>query len=1001
MNQQRINNLAGWLVFGIVLLVYILTLEPTLSLWDCGEFLVSAYKLEINHSPGAPLFMLIGRVFSLFSFGNPEKAAYAINLVSAVSSAATILFLFWTLVWLISKMEQREGKAFPWMLKLGAAAIGSLSFAFTDSFWVSAVEAEVYALSSLFSAVVLWAATRWEREADQPHASRWILLIFFLMGLSIGVHLLNILVIPCVALIIYFKKYKYSIKGLTAAILISGAGIILLLQLFIPGILDISKSLELFFVNELNLPVHSGLLSYIVLLTGIITTGLIYSYRKQMPKFHLALLCLTFMLIGYTSYVATIIRASTNIPINQGAPETTFSLLNYLNREQYGSRPILYGANFGSVATDYQERNTYIAVNGKYIKSQLNPDVTYDQNTTGFFPRMHSKDPDHVQSYKSWINFKGQKVQVKDDDGNLSQTTIPTFQEQMFFFLKYQLGFMYLRYFMWNFAGRQNDIQGSGTPLNGNWQSGIPLIDQHTAGPQKNLPGEVKNNKARNFYYFLPLLLGLSGLLFHYKNDRRNFTITALLFFLMSFALVIYLNEVPNTPRERDYVYVGSFYAFSIWIGLGVLFIYSSLQKVMNERSAAVSAVAISLLASPLLLLAQNYDDHNRSGRYAARDLARNYLESCEKDAILFTHADNDTYPLWYCQEVEGIRKDVRVVVMPYLQAEWYIAQLQRKIYENEALKMTIPLEKYQSGEVDFVYVVPKLDTEQTLSDVLGFVGSDSSATKLSSSNREKISYIPVTRVRLAAAGKQPIHVEIKEKTIYKGDLAFWDLINSNWGKRPVCFTSWVDPEQYGLKNNLVFDGMVYRLSDQRTDSNSILNMGNVDSESLYTKLMEKCNWDNLNDPNVYFDWHHRRMFGTMQIRNAFYRLADKLTHENKPDKALIVLDKAHQTLSLNLWPVDYQSIRMAGLYASNGKRETGEARFRELARSLEQWMEYLYSFPSHQRTSVMDEVSSRMYLYQELILQAEGKVNEGEFERMKAKWVAYAGLWDKQDSDQ
>ncbi|MBC8005868.1 MAG: DUF2723 domain-containing protein, partial [Verrucomicrobia bacterium] len=508
-----------------------------------------------------------------------------------------------------------------------------------------------------------------------------------LMGLSIGVHLLNILVIPCVALIIYFKKYKYSFLGLATAILISGAGIVLLLQLFIPGILDISKSLELFFVNELNLPIHSGLLSYIILLTGIITTGLIYSYRKQMHKFHLALLCLTFMLIGYTSYVATIIRASTNIPINQGAPDTTFSLLNYLNREQYGSRPILYGANFGSVATDFKERNTYIALNGKYIKSQLNPDVKYDQNTIGLFPRMHSKDPDHVESYKSWIKFEGQKVQVKDDEGQVGHTTIPTFQEQTSFFVKYQLGFMYLRYFMWNFSGRQNDIQGSGTVLNGNWQSGISSIDQHIAGPQKNLPKDVKNNKARNFYYFLPLLLGLSGMLFQYQNDRKNFLVTALLFFLMSIALVIYLNEVPNTPRERDYVYVGSFYAFSIWIGLGVLFIYSSLQKLINEKIASVAAIAISLLAAPVLLLAQNYDDHDRSGRYAARDMARNYLESCEKDAILFTHADNDTYPLWYCQEVEGIRKDVRVVVMPYLQAEWYIAQLQQKVYENEALK--------------------------------------------------------------------------------------------------------------------------------------------------------------------------------------------------------------------------------------------------------------------------------------------------------------------------
>lgn len=386
MQQQRINNLTGWAIFALSLLVYVLTLEPTLSLWDCGEFLVSAYKLEINHSPGAPLFMLLGRVFSLFSFGNPDKAAYTINLVSAVSSAATNLFLFWTIVWLVSKMEQSQGKKFPVLLKFGAAAIGALSFAFTDSFWFSAVEAEVYALSSLFSAVVLWAATRWEREAELPDSSRWILLIFFLTGLSIGVHLLNLLVIPSVGLIIYFRKYKYSFKGMIATILVSGLGIIVLLKIVIPGLLDLSKPLELFVVNELHFPIHSGLLTYVILLIGAISAGLFYSHRKRLQKLNLTLLCLTFLLLGYTSYVATFIRASTNVTINQGDPETTFSLLNYLNREQYGTRPILYGSNFGSVATGYNERNTWIAMNGKYIKSQLNPDIEYNRNTIGFFP---------------------------------------------------------------------------------------------------------------------------------------------------------------------------------------------------------------------------------------------------------------------------------------------------------------------------------------------------------------------------------------------------------------------------------------------------------------------------------------------------------------------------------------------------------------------------------------------------------------------------------------
>lgn len=989
--ERRINNLTGWCIFLIALTTYYLTLEPSLSLWDCGEFLVSAYKLEINHSPGAPLFMLIGRLFALLSFGNPAKAAFFINLVSAVASAATILFLFWTITWLISKIEQKQAKQYSLLLKYGAAAVGALSFAFTDSFWFSAVEAEVYALSSLFSAIVLWAATRWEREADDPNSARWIILIFFLIGLSIGVHLLNLLVIPSVGLIIYFRKYTYSVKGFIAALLISGVGIVALLNVFIPGILNLSKSLELLFVNSLNLPIHSGIIAYLVLLIAAISSGLVYSHRKQLVKLNTILLCLTFMLIGYTSYVATIVRASANVPVNQGNPDTTFSLLNYLNREQYGSRPILFGENFGSVVTGYKERETWIALDGKYFKSKLNGNIDYAPSTTGFFPRMHSTESEHIEAYKSQPGFKGRKVTVRNEDGTTTETLIPTFSENLSFFLNYQLGFMYIRYFMWNFVGRQNDIQGTGNWVNGNWQSGIPIIDAAVAGPQQNLPSEAKANKARNSYYFLPLLLGLAGAFFHYRNDLNNFTVTALLFFLMSFALVVYLNEVPNTPRERDYVYVGSFYVFSIWIGLGVLFVFNGLSKIMKEKVAVGLSVSAGLLISPLLLFSQNYDDHNRSGRYSARDLARNYLESCEPNAILFTHADNDTYPLWYCQEVEGIRRDVRVVVMPYLSAEWYIAQLQRKIYSNEGLHMSLPLKKYQSGQLDYVYVVPKIETEQRFTDVLDFIASDSSKTKITVESGEQISFIPTKKVKIENTNQAPIHIELDKRAITKGDLAFWDIIISNNGKRPVCFTAWVDAEDHGLKNNLIFDGLIYRLTDTATDCNSIMNSGQIDSGSLYKKLMQQCNWDNLANPKVYFDWYHRRMFASMQIRNAFYRLAQKLTEEKQAAKALEVLQKGNQTISLKNWPVDYPSILMAGLYAQNGQLTEGKARFQELSNSLEEWLNYYASFPKNQRESILDEAGYQLSLYNELIKQASDTLSKPELESMHKKLMDFA----------
>ena len=773
--------------------------------------------------------------------------------------------------------------------------------------------------------------------------------------------------------------------------MISGIGIIALLKIFIPGILDLSKNLELLFVNSLGLPIHSGIIAYLILLITLISGGLVYSHRKQLPKLNLALLCITFMLVGYTPYLATIVRASANVPVNQGDPDTTFSLLNYLNREQYGTRPIIYGENFGSIATNYQERNTWIKQGKRYIESRLNPEVEYNKSTIGFFPRMHSNDAEHVEAYKNQLGFKGRKVFVRGEDGTLSETLVPTFSENLSFFLKYQLSYMYLRYFMWNFVGRQNDIQGNGDAVNGNWLSGIPFIDQMVAGPQKDLPSAVKANKGRNSYYFLPFLLGLAGLIFHYRFDQRNFLVTGLLFFLMSFALVVYLNEVPNTPRERDYVYVGSFLVFCIWIAMGVLAISSGLAKWVKERKAAVISIALGVMCSPLLLLVQNYDDHDRSGRYSARDLARNYLESCEPNAILFTHADNDTYPLWYCQEVEGIRRDVRVVVMPYLSAEWYIAQVQRKIYHNDGLKMSVPLEKYQSGQLDYVYVVPRIEAEQRFADVLEFVASDSSKTKLAAENGEQLSFIPVKKLRIENPGQEPIHIELEKQAISKGDLAFWDIITSNKGKRPICFTAWVDAEEHGLKNNLIFDGLVYRLTDKESECTSILDSGNIDAESLYNKLMRQCNWDNLGNPNVYFDWHHRRMFASMQIRNAFYRLAQKLTDEQQASKALEVLQKAETTISLKNWPVDYQSILLAALYAKNNQKELGKAKFQELAQSLQEWLQYYAAFPDSQKKSVENEAGYQLSLYNELIKQAADTLSEPELKSMKEKLMVFA----------
>lgn len=965
MNFQRKKNLVGWGLFFLSLTVYVLTLEPTMSLWDCGEFLVSAYKLEISHAPGAPLFMLLGRLFSLFSFGHHEYVAYAINLISAVSSAATVMFLFWVSVWLMLKIASEKKT-----VVLVASATGALTFAFTDSFWFSAVEAEVYALSSLFMALVLWAATRWEREAGQPEANRWIVLIFFFTGLSIGVHLLNLLVLPAVALIIYFKIYKPSLKGLLITLIGSGIFILVLMKVFIPGVFSLAGPFELFAVNNLGLPVNFGFYFYILLLAGAITAGLIYTHRKQKKMLNLGILCLLFLMIGYTSYFASFIRSQANPPVDQGNPETTFELIDYLNRESYGSRPILYGENYGSVAKSYEERVSYEYDGKRYFPTRLNPKVEYEDGTTCFFPRLNSKTPEHMQAYRKWVSMKGKKVSYRTPDGKRAQTTIPTFGENFMYFLRYQFGHMYMRYFLWNFVGRQNDIQGYGGPENGNWQSGISIIDQARLGNKGNLPDALKQNRGHNSYYFLPLLFGLVGLFFHYQKEKQTFLEMLVLFGLMSVGLVVYLNEIPITPRERDYVYVGSFFVFSLWVGLGALALYEFLQSKMKQRPALLLAGLLALVAGPAILLQQNYDDHDRSGRYSARDIARNYLMCCEPNAILFTHADNDTYPLWYCQEVEGIRQDVRVIVMPYLSAGWYIEQIHHKIYNNEGVRLSIPVDKYASGNMDYLPVIPRLKSEPNLDQVLGFVANDSTQTKVQLQNGGSVNFIPVSKMNLTI-GNHQVPVELKKNYLYRNELAFWDILASNVNKRPICFTSLADPHQYGLQNYLQCDGLVYKLVSQFHKSSSVADTGAVDTDQLYTNLIEHCNWENLKDSTVYFNWHHRRLFASAQIRPAFYRLAKAVTENNETEKAKQVIHEAEQVMPPRNWPIDYYSVLLNGLYFQLNDLMEGEQRLSILETKLVQWIDYYFELGEQTGADFSQELGLKIYLYQQLTVMA------------------------------
>lgn len=721
---RQYNLILGWGVFLVSLIVYLLTMEPTASFWDCGEFIATAFKMEVGHPPGAPFFMLLGRFFTLFAGGDVNKVAVSVNVLSATASAFTILFLFWTVTHLVKKLFSPEEAASPvaMITIFGAALVGSLAYTFTDSFWFSAVEAEVYGTSSLFTAVVFWAILKWENVADEPGANRWIILIAYLMGLSIGVHLLNLLTIPALVMVYYFRKYKPTAKGVVVAMFVAVAILGIVNYMLIPGLTGIASRFELLFVNGMGLPFNSGTIVYLVLLFGGLIFGIYYTHNHGKVLWNTIILSLFVIVIGYSSYAIIVIRSSANTPLDESNPDTVFSLLSYLNRDQYGDNPLLYGAYFNSRPTGMKdEKSSYYRGEDKYFPVDKNRKYTYEPGAKGFFPRMWSSQPKHANEYIYWARMDESKLYdvqrdaegkpVMNQMGGYSYDrskpiAIPTFGENLRFFFRYQIGYMYLRYFMWNFAGRQNDIQGHGELTKGNWISGINFIDQARLGPQRNLPGFITENKGHNKYYMLPLLLGLLGAYFHYKKHNRDFWVVTLLFLLTGMAIVVYLNQYPLQPRERDYAYAGSFYAFAIWIGIGVAGLIEYLLKKKKSVLTAGLLVLASLILVPGIMVRENWDDHDRSDRYTAPAFARNFLNSCLPGGIMFTNGDNDTFPLWYLQEVEGVRTDVRIVNLSYLTADWYIEQMKHTFYDSEALPISMTREQYLQGKRDYAYLV-------------------------------------------------------------------------------------------------------------------------------------------------------------------------------------------------------------------------------------------------------------------------------------------------------
>ncbi len=707
MNYRKTNIIGGWVAFLVAAIVYLLTIPPTTSFWDCGEFIATAYKMEVCHAPGSPLFMVIARFFTLFS-GDPANAALMVNAMSGLASAFTIMFLFWTITHLAKKMMTPRGEfstGRQWAV-LGAGFVGAFAYMFTDTFWFSAVEGEVYALSSLFTAVVFWAILKWENVANQPYANRWLILITFLIGLSIGVHLLNLLAIPAIVLVYYFRKYKATPTGIIAALIISVLFLGTIMYVIIPYTVKIASYFDRLFVNGFGLPYNSGVIFFALLLIASLIFGIIYTQKREKVIANTILLGITVILMGYSTYAMTVIRSNANPPMDQNNPEDLFSLLSYLNREQYGDRPLFYGQYYSAPLVDAKEKTSYRKKDGGYEKYSKGSKYIFDDRFTTFFPRMYSSDQSHVREYEEWGEVEGTKIKVSADDVRVK----PTFGENLKFFFRYQLGFMYGRYFMWNFVGRQNDIQGHGEASHGNWLSGLSFMDEPRLGDQEDLPNHLANHNARNTYYFLPFLLGLIGLFYHYKWHKKDFWVIMILFVLTGIAIVVYLNQNPIQPRERDYAYAGSFYAFSIWIGLGMLAIYQILQKAMNKKMAAASATVACLIAVPGILGSENWDDHDRSGRYTARDFAYNYLNSCDENGILFTNGDNDTFPLWYLQEVEEERTDVRIICLPYLSTDWYIDQMKRKAYDSEPVPFKMTRDKYEYGKRDVIYIQNRPD---------------------------------------------------------------------------------------------------------------------------------------------------------------------------------------------------------------------------------------------------------------------------------------------------
>lgn len=915
LNYKQINNVTGWVIFAVATLVYILTVEQTASFWDPSEFIAVSYKLQVPHPPGAPFFLLIYRFFGFLAMGDGLQVAYWMNIGSALFSGFTILFLFWSItlfgkrIFTIEEGKETKGQIIALM---GSAMVGSLIYTFSDSFWFSAVEAEVYAMSSFFTAIVIWAFLKWEVIKDPKEENRWMIFIAYLVGLSIGVHLLNLVTLPALALVYYFKKYQNAtLKGAFFAMFLGGVALIIINNLIIPGLPSLAGWMEIFFVNSIGLPFGSGIIFFIILFLGALVYGIRYSIQKEKILLNTVLLSLVFILIGYGSYTLVIVRSNQDPIINENAPKDIISFVSYLKREQYGYRPLLYGQYFTAQLVEQTEgAPIYMKGKDKYEIVDYELKNTYDPTKTTILPRIYSTQENHKRIYRSKLGLReGQE---------------PTFGDNLYFMFSHQLGHMYWRYFMWNFSGRESDF------------SDAPWIGLTDAFGDK-YPDYIKENKGHNNYLMLPLILGLIGIFFQAKKDPKYFYVNLMLFLMMGVVLVLYLNSPPVEPRERDYIYVGSFYAFAIWAGLGVLAIAHGIGKATKNLSTG--AIIATLITLPVagLMGAENWDDHNRKGRFFSVDSARNFLASCAPNAILFTGGDNDTFPLWYVQEVENFRTDVRVIVLSYFDTDWYVQQMTRPVNESAALPFSLANERYQKGTNDVLYVMEQESLSAiSASEYLKLLNSGSDLLKMKTGGRSVVNMVPsrnlILEVDSSFASNDEIvppqfkdlfttqmNLQVKGQYVTKGTLMLIDLIVSNNWERPIYFNN-TSLSSIGINvaNHVVMEGMTYRLLPIRKPE--FVREELVNTDIAFKNYMEKFAFRGMNDPNAYLDEEYRRF--ASNHRSSLNTIVMALLDEDKMEQAATLLNYGLETMPHKAMPYDLSSGQSVPLFFEVGEDE-------------------------------------------------------------------------------